>query len=106
MNVATFSSRQAFRAWLLKHHGTERELIVQCYNEAFKDKGLALDSSLLPQLKANKRACSFFQAQSPWYQRTSSFWVMEAKREETRKRRLAELIARSAEGLPIKLLET
>jgi hypothetical protein len=30
---------------------------------------------------------------------------MEAKREETRKRRLAELIARSAEGLPIKLLE-
>jgi uncharacterized protein YdeI (YjbR/CyaY-like superfamily) len=188
MNVATFSSRQEFRAWLLKHHRSARELIVRCYKEAFKDKGLtypealeealcfgwidgvrraldkesfsnrfsprrpkskwsavnikrakhliatgrmhasgraafearstsgnrqyscesrptALDSSLLLQLKAKKRAWSFFQAQSPWYQRTSSFWVMEAKREETRKRRLAELIARSAEGLPIKLLE-
>jgi uncharacterized protein YdeI (YjbR/CyaY-like superfamily) len=63
------------------------------------------DAALLKQLRANKRAWAFFQAQPPWYQRTSAFWVMEAKREETRERRLAELIARSAKGEPIKLLD-
>jgi uncharacterized protein YdeI (YjbR/CyaY-like superfamily) len=64
-----------------------------------------LDAGSLKKLRANKRAWAFFQAQPPWYRRTSSFWVMEAKREETRERRLAELIARSARGEPIKLLD-
>jgi uncharacterized protein YdeI (YjbR/CyaY-like superfamily) len=64
-----------------------------------------LDASSLAKLKANKRAWTFFQGQPPWYQRTSSFWVMEAKRQETRERRLAELIARSAKGEAIKLLD-
>jgi uncharacterized protein YdeI (YjbR/CyaY-like superfamily) len=188
VNVATFSSRREFRAWLLKHHDTESELIVRCYKQAFKDKGLtypealeealcfgwidgvrrsldaesfsnrfsprkrgskwsavnirraqeliaegrmhasgeaafaaraatgtrqysyesrptSLSPSFLSELKANRRAWAFFSSQPPWYQRTSSFWVMEAKREETRKRRFAELITCSAKGRPIKPLE-
>jgi uncharacterized protein YdeI (YjbR/CyaY-like superfamily) len=56
------------------------------------------------KLRANERAWSFFRAQAPWYQRTSIFWVMEAKREETRVRRLDELISSSARGQAIKLL--
>lgn len=48
------------------------------------------------KLRANKRAWKFFQAQPPWYQRTSSFWIMSAKQEETRLRRLAILIDDSA----------
>ncbi len=72
---------------------------------SYKSRATRLDKRLLAKLKANKRAWQFFQAQAPWYQRTSSFWVMEAKREETRERRLAELIARSAKGEPIKLLD-
>jgi uncharacterized protein YdeI (YjbR/CyaY-like superfamily) len=64
-----------------------------------------LDASSLRKLRANKPAWAFFRAQPTWYQRTSAFWVMEAKREETRERRLAELIARSARGEPIKLLD-
>jgi hypothetical protein len=36
---------------------------------------------------------------------TSAFWVMEAKRADTRERKLAELIARSAKREPIKLLD-
>jgi uncharacterized protein YdeI (YjbR/CyaY-like superfamily) len=50
------------------------------------------------QLEGNKKAWSFFQSQAPWYQRTASRWVMNAKKEETRLRRLAALIADSAQG--------
>jgi uncharacterized protein YdeI (YjbR/CyaY-like superfamily) len=188
MRLATFPSRKKFREWLEKNHATARELILRCYKNHAKEKGLTyqealeealcfgwidgvrravdadsfsqrfsprlarsnwsavnvrrvnelrvaglmhpageaafaahttsgtkpysyesrateLDIELLKQLKANKRAWAFFQSQPPWYQRTSSFWVMAAKRDETRQRRLAELISRSAKGEPIKLLD-
>ena len=43
-------------------------------------------------LRAEPRAWRFFQSQSPWFQRNVSFWVMSAKREETRERRMASLL--------------
>ena len=72
---------------------------------SFENKPKELNPPFKKKFRANKRAWTFFQAQAPWYQRTSTFWVMEAKREETRGRRLAELIAKSANGEPIKLLD-
>jgi uncharacterized protein YdeI (YjbR/CyaY-like superfamily) len=56
------------------------------------------------RFKAQPEAWAFFEKQAPWYQRTASFWVMDAKREETRKRRLATLIEDSAAGHRIGLL--
>jgi uncharacterized protein YdeI (YjbR/CyaY-like superfamily) len=44
------------------------------------------------QFRASKRAWEFFRAQAPWYQRTAAFWVLSAKREETKLKRLAKLI--------------
>ena len=44
------------------------------------------------KFKSNKQAWEFFQKQAPWYRRTCLRWVMSAKREETRARRLATLI--------------
>ena len=49
-------------------------------------------------LKANAAAWKFLQAQSPSYRKTAGWRIVSAKREETRLRRLAELIAASAEG--------
>jgi uncharacterized protein YdeI (YjbR/CyaY-like superfamily) len=72
---------------------------------SYETRCTPLDRSSLARLKANKRAWNFFQAQPPWYQRTSSFWVMDAKRAATREKRLSELIAKSAEGEPIKPLD-
>jgi uncharacterized protein YdeI (YjbR/CyaY-like superfamily) len=72
---------------------------------SFENKPQELDPPLKQKFRANKRAWTFFQAQPPWYRRTSTFWVMEAKREDTRERRLAELIARCAKREPIKLLD-
>jgi uncharacterized protein YdeI (YjbR/CyaY-like superfamily) len=71
---------------------------------SFESRPRELDARSEKMFRANKRAWTFFQAQAPWYRRTSIFWVMEAKREETRVRRLEELIDRSARAQPIKLL--
>jgi uncharacterized protein YdeI (YjbR/CyaY-like superfamily) len=49
-------------------------------------------------------AWEFFQEQSPGYRKTATLWVMSAKREETRLRRLETLIEDSAAGLRIKEL--
>jgi len=57
-----------------------------------------LDPALAAKFKANKRAWAFFTAQPPGYQRISTWWVMNAKLEATRARRLGLLIADSAKG--------
>ena len=49
-------------------------------------------------LRAEPDAWEFFKGQAPWYQRTVSWWVISAKREATRLRRLGVLIACSAKG--------
>jgi uncharacterized protein YdeI (YjbR/CyaY-like superfamily) len=48
--------------------------------------------------RRNARAWSFFQAQPPSYRRAATLWVISAKREETRQRRLANLIEHSNRG--------
>jgi uncharacterized protein YdeI (YjbR/CyaY-like superfamily) len=48
------------------------------------------------KFRRNAEAWKFFQSQPPWYQRTSTYWVISAKKEETRSKRLATLIDCSA----------
>jgi uncharacterized protein YdeI (YjbR/CyaY-like superfamily) len=48
--------------------------------------------------KANADAWTFFRAQPPGYQRLLTFWIMSAKQEATRLRRLDMLAAKSAKG--------
>jgi len=47
------------------------------------------------QFRANKSAWEFFRSQAPWYQRVTTYWVISAKREETKLKRLSELIGHS-----------
>ena len=44
------------------------------------------------QFRSDEAAWAFFQSQAPWYRRTSTYWVISAKKEETRLKRLATLI--------------
>jgi len=60
-----------------------------------------LPAPLELQLKRNRKAWEFFRSRPPWYQRTASWWVISAKKEETRQRRLAALIEDSARGRTI-----
>jgi uncharacterized protein YdeI (YjbR/CyaY-like superfamily) len=56
------------------------------------------------RLRANPAAAEYFDAKPPWYRRTATRWIVSAKREETRERRLAQLIEDSAAGMDIKPL--
>ncbi len=59
-------------------------------------------ATLAPMYQAlfrkKKKAWKYFQEEAPWYRRTSIHWVMSARREETREKRLATLMACSAKG--------
>jgi uncharacterized protein YdeI (YjbR/CyaY-like superfamily) len=50
------------------------------------------------RFQADPKAWAFFQAQTPWYRRAATWWVVSAKKDETRQKRLATLIADSAAG--------
>jgi uncharacterized protein YdeI (YjbR/CyaY-like superfamily) len=56
------------------------------------------------QLQRNAKARAFFEAQPPWYRRTSIRWVMAAKQEATRVRRFETLLKDCAAGRTIKPL--
>ncbi|MGA7671092.1 MAG: YdeI/OmpD-associated family protein [Nitrolancea sp.] len=49
-------------------------------------------------LQANEAAWTFFSEQAPSYQRTARHWIMSAKQEKTRVKRLNDLIESSANG--------
>lgn len=50
------------------------------------------------KFKANKTAWKYFQSLAPSYKKTSTNWVMSAKQETTRVKRLTQLIAESEAG--------
>jgi uncharacterized protein YdeI (YjbR/CyaY-like superfamily) len=56
------------------------------------------------EFKANEKAWTFFQAQPPGYRKTVTFWVVGAKQEETRARRLTMLINHCAQGRRVGIL--
>ncbi len=57
-----------------------------------------LDDEYEKRFRANEKAWVFWESQPPGYRRTATWWVISAKREATRDRRLATLIEVSAGG--------
>jgi uncharacterized protein YdeI (YjbR/CyaY-like superfamily) len=57
-----------------------------------------LPPAALEQLRANRAAWEDFQRRPPSYRRQVVFWIISAKQEETRQRRLEQLIVDSAVG--------
>lgn len=62
------------------------------------ERSAAFSPAVRRQFKANRAAWTFWEAQPPGYRRTVTHYVMSAKQEATRERRLANLIAHSARG--------
>jgi uncharacterized protein YdeI (YjbR/CyaY-like superfamily) len=56
----------------------------------------ALDEAYERRLRRNAKAWEFFQSSPASYRKAAVHWVMSAKREETRQRRLATLVDESA----------
>jgi uncharacterized protein YdeI (YjbR/CyaY-like superfamily) len=72
------------------------------YSYEARSRGLA--DAYEARFRASAGAWAFWEAQPPSYRKTASWWVMSAKKEETRLRRLATLIDDSAHGRRIALL--
>jgi uncharacterized protein YdeI (YjbR/CyaY-like superfamily) len=72
----------------------EKQSGVYSYEQAAR----GLDPAYERKLKANRKAWAFYSSQSPSYRRGATYWVMSAKKEETRLRRLQDLIDSSARG--------
>ena len=71
---------------------------------SFESPAPVLAPELARRFRAEKRAWSDFQARPTWYRRTSTFWVMSAKKPETRARRFELLLACSRKGVTIPML--
>jgi uncharacterized protein YdeI (YjbR/CyaY-like superfamily) len=72
---------------------------------SFEQEGQELAPPYAKAMRANRAAWTFFQAQAPGYRRMTAHWVMSAKKEETRARRLGILIDSAARGRKIPPLE-
>lgn len=86
--IAAFSKRQ------------EKKSAIYSYEKEPE----TLSKLFLKKFKANKKAWSYFHAMAPSYQRSCVHWVMTAKQEPTKIRRLKELIDDSERGRKIKRL--
>ncbi len=59
---------------------------------SFENATRKFDAACEKEFKKHPEAWEFFRSQPPGFQRTATFWVMAGKKEETRLRRLAQLI--------------
>jgi uncharacterized protein YdeI (YjbR/CyaY-like superfamily) len=64
-----------------------------------------LEAAYVKAFRANIAAWAFYQLQAPGSRRMTTHWVMSAKKDDTRARRLALLIDCSARGRKIPPLE-
>jgi uncharacterized protein YdeI (YjbR/CyaY-like superfamily) len=81
--------RKAFEARRPKKTGT------YSYEQRYE---VTLSPELERRFRARKKAWTWFQDQSASYRSTALYWVMSAKKQGTRERRLATLIEDSAGG--------
>jgi uncharacterized protein YdeI (YjbR/CyaY-like superfamily) len=66
------------------------------YSHENRDRGF--DEEMEAKFRKQAAAWKFFESQAPWYRRAAAYWVVSAKREETRLKRLQTLIDHSKKG--------
>jgi uncharacterized protein YdeI (YjbR/CyaY-like superfamily) len=65
---------------------------------SYEQRSVDLPEPYAKVFKANPKAWTFFESQSAWYRKSVNWWILSAKREETRNKRLEQLIEYSAKG--------
>jgi len=76
----------------------EKRDASQSEGYSYERKNAQLDAAMEKKFLTHKAAWTFWEAQPPYYRRTLSWWIVSAKRDETRAKRLDQLIAACAEG--------
>jgi len=65
---------------------------------SYEQRQVTLDRSFEKRFRANQDAWAYFQSRPPYYKRQCTWWIMSAKKDETRQRRLHILIHSSEKG--------
>lgn len=86
----------------MKTFGNRDKAMTNKYS--FEQKKLEFPEPYEKKFKLNKKAWANFQNMPPSYRKPAIWWVISAKQEETRLRRLEELIRDSEAGLRVKQL--
>ena len=84
----------------LKAYEAKKEYQSGIY--AYEQRSPELVEPYLEKLKRNRAAWKFFQAQPPGYRKVMNWWIVSAKQEATRLKRLDKLIEESAQGRRIR----
>lgn len=71
---------------------------------SYENQPVKLTKAFEQKIRSNSKAWAFFGKQPQSYRKVAIRWVMSAKQEGTKERRLDELISDSADGLKIKPL--
>ena len=95
--VGELTKQRRMRAPGLKAFRERREDKTATYSYEQRHS-VELPAAFEKRFRAKEEAWSWFQAQPDGYRATSRYWVMSAKKPETRERRLATLIEDSAKG--------
>jgi uncharacterized protein YdeI (YjbR/CyaY-like superfamily) len=111
--VIRFSPRRAHSIWSLVNIRRARELTalgkmqpsgLKAFLErderktrlySFEQQKVRLAPKYIKEFKANEKAWSFFSSQAPSYRKTATWYVLSAKKEETRLRRLGAIMKAS-----------
>lgn len=80
------------------HAAFERRDEARSRLYSYENRARGFDEATEATFRKKKKAWAFFESQAPSYRRVAAFWVMSAKRDETRKRRLEKLIECSQRG--------
>lgn len=94
--AAALTDERRMRPTGVKAFAARRENKSGIY--AYEQRHAELEEPYNGMLKKNKAAWDFFQARPPSYRKTLSWWIVSAKKEETRLKRLEKLIEESANG--------
>jgi uncharacterized protein YdeI (YjbR/CyaY-like superfamily) len=65
---------------------------------SYEQRSVDLPPPYAAVLHKNAKARTFFESQPPSYRRTVMWWIVSAKKDETRLKRLQSLVAHSARG--------
>jgi uncharacterized protein YdeI (YjbR/CyaY-like superfamily) len=65
---------------------------------SYENAKVRLDQTMEKQFRVNKKAWNYYESQAPHYRKLTMRWVMGAKQEATRLKRLNELINASEAG--------
>ena len=95
--VEELTKKRRMRAAGLKAFRERREDKTATYSYEQRHS-VELPAAFEKRFRAKEEAWSWFQAQPDGYRATARYWVMSAKKPETRERRLATLIEDSAKG--------